>query len=159
RGAPTAAACTTRRSSDTIAVWREATRKAGILREVAGLVIPLGATINMDGGVMRLGASVVLAANTVGHDMTVLELGAVVLTATFVSIVTAGVPGAGLIGLTILLQQAGLPLETVALVAGVDVILGMGATMINITGDLVGVHLIDKSEKRIVAPSAELREG
>lgn len=158
-GAPMATAFTTQSSSGTIPVSLEATRKAGILQEVAGFVIPLGATINMDGAVIRLGASVVLAANIVGHDMTVLELGAVVLTATFVSIGTAGVPGAGLIGLTILLQQAGLPLETVALVAGVDVILGMGATMINITGDLVGVHLIDKSEKRIVAPSAESREG
>ena len=158
-GAPMATAFTTQSSSGTIPVSLEATRKAGILQEVAGFVIPLGATINMDGAVIRLGASVVLAANIVGHDMTVLELGAVVLTATLVSIGTAGVPGAGLIGLTILLQQAGLPLETVALVAGVDVILGMGATMINITGDLVGAHLIDKSEKRIVAPSAESREG
>lgn len=158
-GAPMATAFTTQSSSGTIPVSLEATRKAGILEEVAGFVIPLGATINMDGAVIRLGASVVLAANIVGHDMTVLELGAVVLTATLVSIGTAGVPGAGLIGLTILLQQAGLPLETVALVAGVDVILGMGATMINITGDLVGVHLIDKSEKRIVAPSLDSREG
>ena len=158
-GAPMATAFTTQSSSGTIPVSLEATRKAGILQEVAGFVIPLGATINMDGAVIRLGASVVLAANIVGHDMTVLELGAVVLTATLVSIGTAGVPGAGLIALTILLQQAGLPLETVALVAGVDVILGMGATMINITGDLVGAHLIDKSEKRIVAPSAESREG
>ena len=158
-GAPMATAFTTQSSSGTIPVSLEATRKAGILEEVAGFVIPLGATINMDGAVIRLGASVVLAANIVGHDMTVLELGAVVLTATLVSIGTAGVPGAGLIGLTILLQQAGLPLETVALVAGVDVILGMGATMINITGDLVGVHLIDKSEKRIVAPSTDSREG
>ena len=148
-GAPMATAFTTQSSSGTIPVSLEATRKAGILQEVAGFVIPLGATINMDGAVIRLGASVVLAANIVGHDMSVLELGAIVLTATLVSIGTAGVPGAGLIGLTILLQQAGLPLETVALVAGVDVLLGMGATMINITGDLVGVHLIDKSEKRI----------
>lgn len=148
-GAPMATAFTTQSSSGTIPVSLEATRKAGILPEVAGFVIPLGATINMDGAVIRLGASVVLAANIVGHHMSVLELGAIVLTATFVSIGTAGVPGAGLIGLTILLQQAGLPLETVALVAGVDVLLGMGATMLNITGDLVGVHLIDKSEKRI----------
>ncbi|WP_167198653.1 dicarboxylate/amino acid:cation symporter [Brevibacterium pigmentatum] len=147
-GAPMATAFTTQSSSGTIPVSLEATRKAGILQEVAGFVIPLGATINMDGAVIRLGASVVLAANIAGHDLTVLELGAIVLTATFVSIGTAGVPGAGLIGLTILLQQAGLPLETVALVAGVDVLLGMGATMINITGDLVGAHLIDKSEKR-----------
>lgn len=148
-GEPMATAFTTQSSSGTIPVSLQATKKAGILQEVAGFVIPLGATINMDGAVIRLGASVVLAANIAGHDMSLLELGAIVLTATFVSVGTAGVPGAGLIGLTILLQQAGLPLETVALVAGVDVILGMGATMINITGDLVGAHLIDKSEKRI----------
>src|SRR5699024_3120135 len=102
---------------------------------------------------------VVLAANIVGHDMTVLELGAVVLTATLVSIGTAGVPGAGLIGLTILLQQAGLPLETVALVAGVDVILGMGATMINITDDLVGGHLSGESAMRLLGPCPEARRG
>lgn len=150
-GEPMATAFTTQSSSGTIPVSLKATKNAGILHEVSGFVIPLGATINMDGAVIRLGASVVLAANIVGHDMSMLELGAIVLTATFVSIGTAGVPGAGLIGLTILLQQAGLPLETVALVAGVDVILGMGATMLNITGDLAGVHLIDKSEKKRVS--------
>lgn len=153
-GEPMATAFTTQSSSGTIPVSLRATRDAGILQDVAGFVIPLGATINMDGAVIRLGASVVLAANIVGHDMSMLELGVIVLTATFVSIGTAGVPGAGLIGLTILLKQAGLPIETVALVAGVDVILGMGATMLNITGDLVGVHIIDKSERRIGAKRA-----
>lgn len=145
---PMVTAFTTQSSSGTIPVSLKATKSAGILDEVASFVVPLGATINMDGAVIRLGASVVLAANIVGRDMSMLELGVIVLTATFVSIGTAGVPGAGLIGLTILLKQAGLPMETVALVAGVDVILGMGATGLNITGDLVGTHLIDKSEKR-----------
>lgn len=145
---PMATAFTTQSSSGTIPVSMNSAKNAGIFQEVSGFVIPVGATINMDGAVIRLGASVVLAANIAGQDMTAPELGAIVLTATFVSIGTAGVPGAGLIGLTILLTQAGLPIETVGLIAGVDVILGMGATMLNITGDLTGAHLIDKSERR-----------
>lgn len=150
---PMATAFTTQSSSGTIPVSMNSAQRAGILQEVAGFVIPVGATINMDGAAIRLGASVVLAANIAGREMSLLELGAIVLTATVVSIGTAGVPGAGLIGLTILLTQTGLPLEIVALVAGIDVILGMGATMLNITGDFTVTHLIDRSERRIRAKS------
>lgn len=141
-------AFTTQSSSGTIPVTLNCARKAGIRRDVAGFVVPVGATVNMDGAVVRLGASVVLAANIVGREMSIPELIGIVLTATLVSIGTAGVPGAGLIGLTILLTQTGLPIDIVALVAGVDVILGMGATMLNVTSDLVGAHVIDKSEAK-----------
>ncbi|WP_081416867.1 dicarboxylate/amino acid:cation symporter [Arthrobacter castelli] len=141
-------AFTTQSSSGTIPVTLNCARKAGVRQDVAGFVVPVGATLNMDGAVVRLGASVVLAANIVGREMSVPELIGIVLTATLVSIGTAGVPGAGLIGLTILLTQAGLPIDIVALVAGVDVILGMGATMLNVTSDLAGTHIIDKSEAK-----------
>lgn len=143
-----ATAFITQSSSGTIPISLQAARRSNLLEDVAGFVIPVGATVNMDGAIIRYGASVVLAANMVGYSMSVTELALLVLTATLVSIGTAGVPGAGLIGLTILLNQAGLPLDIVALVAGVDVILGMGATMLNVTGDLVGTHIIDRSERK-----------
>lgn len=151
-------AFTTQSSSGTIPVTLDCARKAGIREDVAGFVIPIGATVNMDGAVIRLGASVVLAANIVGRDMSIPELIGIVLTATLVSIGTAGVPGAGLIGLTILLIQAGLPIDIVALVAGVDVILGMGATMLNITSDLAAAHIIDKSETKARKRNAAQQE-
>lgn len=144
-------AFTTQSSSGTIPVTLSCARRAGLLDDVASLVIPVGATVNMDGAVIRLGASVVFAANIVGQPMSFADLASVVLTATLVSIGTADVPGAGLIGLTISLTQAGLPIDIVSLVAGVDVILGMGATMLNVTSDLTGAHVIDKNETRIRA--------
>lgn len=148
---PMATAFTTQSSSGTIPVSLKSARSAGLLDDVSGLVIPLGATVNMDGAVIRLGASVVLAANIAGKDMSIGELAGIVVTATLVSIGTAGVPGAGLIGLTILLKHAGLPLDIVALVSGIDVVLGMGATMLNVTGDLTVAHLIDRGERRALS--------
>ncbi|HLQ85530.1 MAG TPA: dicarboxylate/amino acid:cation symporter [Salinisphaeraceae bacterium] len=150
-----ATAFITQSSSGTIPVSMHAAQQAGIMDKVAGFVIPIGATVNMDGAVIRYGASVVLAANIVGHVFSFPELALLVVTATLVSIGTAGVPGAGLVGLTILLTQAGLPIDIVALVAGVDVVLGMGATMLNVTGDLVGAHIIDRSELRHAQPAAQ----
>lgn len=146
-------AFTTQSSSGTIPVTLNCARQAKIRDDVASFVIPVGATVNMDGAVIRLGASVVLAANIVGRDMSIPALAGIVLTATLVSIGTAGVPGAGLIGLTILLTEAGLPTEIIGLVAGVDVILGMGATMLNVTSDLTGAHVINASENRADAKS------
>lgn len=151
-------AFTTQSSSGTIPVTLNCARRAGLRDDVASFVIPVGATVNMDGAVVRLGASVVLAANIAGQDMSLAALAGIVLTATLVSIGTAGVPGAGLIGLTILLTEAGLPTEIVALVAGVDAILGMGATMLNITSDLTAAHIINASENRADEKSVTIDE-
>src|SRR5690606_21928149 len=119
--------------------------------DVASFSLPLGATVNMDGAAIRLGASVVFAADIVGLDLGFAAILGIIVTGTLASVGTAGVPGAGLIALSIVLTQAGLPIEVVALVAGIDAILGMGATATNVTGDLVGAAAVDKSEEKRMA--------
>ncbi|MCW1929632.1 dicarboxylate/amino acid:cation symporter [Bhargavaea beijingensis] len=135
-------------SLGTLPVTMKAAKRAGISDEVASFSLPLGATVNMDGAAIRLGASVVFAADIVGLDLGFSAILGIIVTGTLASVGTAGVPGAGLIALSIVLTQAGLPIEVVALVAGIDAILGMGATATNITGDLVGASIVDKSEKQ-----------
>ena len=138
-------------SLGTLPVTMKAAKRAGINDEVASFSLPLGATVNMDGAAIRLGASVVFAADIVGLDLGFAAILGIIVTGTLASVGTAGVPGAGLIALSIVLTQAGLPIEVVALVAGIDAILGMGATATNVTGDLVGASVVDKSEKRRLA--------
>src|SRR5699024_1954737 len=135
-------------SLGTLPLSLQSAKKAGISDEVASFSLPLGATVNMDGAAIRLGASVVFAANIMGLELSFATILGIIVTGTLASVGTAGVPGAGLIALSIVLTQAGLPIEVVALVAGVDAILGMGATACNITGDLVGAALVDKSERK-----------
>ncbi|SEJ13376.1 Na+/H+-dicarboxylate symporter [Bhargavaea ginsengi] len=138
-------------SLGTLPVTMKAAKRAGISDDVASFSLPLGATVNMDGAAIRLGASVVFAADIVGLDLGFAAILGIIVTGTLASVGTAGVPGAGLIALSIVLTQAGLPIEVVALVAGIDAILGMGATATNVTGDLVGAAVVDKSEERRMA--------
>jgi Na+/H+-dicarboxylate symporter len=138
-------------SLGTLPVTMKAAKRAGISDDVASFSLPLGATVNMDGAAIRLGASVVFAADIVGLELGFAAILGIIVTGTLASIGTAGVPGAGLIALSIVLTQAGLPIEVVALVAGIDAILGMGATATNVTGDLVGASVVDKSERRRLA--------
>src|SRR5699024_6561457 len=135
-------------SLGTLPLSLKSAKKAGIRDEVASFSLPLGATVNMDGAAIRLGASVVFAANIMNLDLGFATILGIIVTGTLTSVGTAGVPGAGLIALSVVLTQAGLPIEVVALVAGVDAILGMGATACNVTGDLVGAAIVDKSEKK-----------
>lgn len=107
----------------------------------------------MDGAAIRLGASVVFAANMVGMDLSFSTLLGIIITATLISIGTAGVPGAGIIALSVVLSQFNLPLEAVALVAGIDVILGMAATACNVTGDLTGAAIVSQSSKEDAQPT------
>ncbi|MCM3089296.1 dicarboxylate/amino acid:cation symporter [Bhargavaea ginsengi] len=138
-------------SLGTLPVTMKAAKRAGISDDVASFSLPLGATVNMDGAAIRLGASVVFAADIVGLDLGFAAILGIIVTGTLASVGTAGVPGAGLIALSIVLTQAGLPIEVVALVAGIDAILGMGATATNVTGDLVGAAAVDKSEEKRMA--------
>lgn len=138
-------------SLGTLPITIKSAKKAGIGDDVSSFTLPVGATVNMDGAAIRLGVSVIFAANIIGLDLSFSALLGIVLTGTLASIGTAGVPGAGLIALSIVLTQAGLPIEVVALVAGVDVVLGMIATACNVTGDLVGAAIVDKSEKKNVS--------
>ena len=113
----------------------EATERLGARKEIASFVLPLGATINMDGTAIYQGVCAIFIAQIFGIDLTLTQQITIILTATLASIGTAGVPGSGMIMLAMVLQSVGLPLEGIALVAGIDRILDMGRTVVNITGD------------------------
>lgn len=113
----------------------ECVQKLGADREVASFVLPLGATINMDGTAIYQGVCSVFIASCFGISLTFSQMLTIVLTASLASIGTAGVPGAGMVMLAMVLQSVGLPVEGIALVAGVDRIFDMGRTVVNITGD------------------------
>ncbi|GEN31908.1 Na+/H+-dicarboxylate symporter [Cerasibacillus quisquiliarum] len=119
-----------------------------VSKDVSSFVLPLGATINMDGTAIYQGLTVMFIAQYYGVDLTLSQLGIVALIATFASIGTAGVPGAGMIMLTMVLTAVNLPLEGIALVAGIDRILDMMRTTVNIVGDASASVVVDASEKR-----------
>ncbi len=123
-----------------------ATTKLGVDNSVASFTIPLGATINMDGTAIMQGVATVFIANVYGIDLTMSDYLMVILTATLASIGTAGVPGVGLIMLAMVLDQVGLPVEGIALIIGVDRLLDMMRTAVNVTGDAAATVIIAKSE-------------
>ncbi|MEE8716934.1 MAG: dicarboxylate/amino acid:cation symporter [Coriobacteriales bacterium] len=112
-------------------------RRIGVDPKVASFTIPLGATINMDGTAIMQGVAVIFAASAFNINLDFNALVTVVVTAVIASVGTAGVPGVGTIMLTMVFQTVGLPVEGVAMIMGIDRILDMGRTMINITGDAV----------------------
>ena len=122
--------------------------KLGVSREVTSFVLPLGATINMDGTALYMGVCSLFIANVFGVNLTAGQMMMIVFTGTLASIGTAGVPGAGLIMLAMVLQSVGLPIEGLALVAGIDRVLDMFRTCLNITGDGAVAIAIDYMEKR-----------
>ncbi|SHE88074.1 dicarboxylate/amino acid:cation symporter [Caloramator proteoclasticus] len=123
--------------------------KLGIPESIASFTIPLGATINMDGTAIMQGVATVFIAQLFGKNLTITQLIIVVLTATLASIGTAGVPGAGIVMLTMVLQQVGLPVEGIALILPIDRILDMCRTVVNVTGDAVGTTIVANSEKEL----------
>lgn len=122
-------------SVGTLPLNLECAEKLGAKKDIASFVLPLGATINMDGTAIYQGVCAVFIATCFGIDLTLAEMMTIVLTATLASVGTAGVPGSGMIMLAMVLQSVGLPVEGIALVAGVDRIFDMGRTVVNITGD------------------------
>lgn len=140
-------AFSTASSSATLPVTLEtATKKLGIDPKVASFTVPMGATINMDGTAIMQGVATVFIAQAYGVDLSVSDYLMVVLTATLASIGTAGVPGVGLIMLTMVLQQVGLPLEGIAIIMAVDRLLDMTRTAVNVTGDCMVSCIVAKSE-------------
>ncbi|MFB1065938.1 dicarboxylate/amino acid:cation symporter [Natrinema sp. H-ect4] len=138
-------AFTIRTSSGTLPVTiADAETNMRIDESVYGFGLPLGATINMDGAAIRQAVTVVFAANMVGVSLGLADQVLVLATVILISIGTAGVPGAGLIMLTVILSAVGLPLEIVGFVAGVDPILGRIATTNNVTGDLAVASVVGK---------------
>ncbi|HWR61611.1 MAG TPA: dicarboxylate/amino acid:cation symporter, partial [Clostridia bacterium] len=145
-----AIAFTTCSSSATLPVNMQCTEEnLGVPKSICSFVLPLGATINMDGTALYQGVCALFIANVYGMDLTLAQQATIVLTATLASIGTAGVPGAGLIMLTMVLQAVGLPLEGLALVAGIDRILDMARTTVNITGDSACAVIIAASENEL----------
>ena len=138
----------TRSSSGTLPVSMRAAEKMGVDEGVYGFTLPLGATINMDGTAVYVGASVIFVANVAGVDLTLTELVSVALVGVLASVGTAGVPGAGLIMLSLAITQAGLPFGPVALVAGIDAFLDMIRSLCNVTGDLAGARIVDDSDRK-----------
>ncbi len=135
-------------SVGTLPINMECTEKLGASREVASFVLPLGATINMDGTAIYQGVCSVFIASCFGITLTFPQMLTIVLTATLASIGTAGVPGAGMVMLAMVLSSVGLPVEGIALVAGVDRIFDMGRTTVNITGDASCAIIVSAMEKR-----------
>ena len=122
--------------------------RLGVKNEVASFTVPLGATINMDGTAIMQGVATVFIAQAYNIDIGMTEYLMVVLTATLASIGTAGVPGVGLITLALVLQQVGLPVEGIALIIGVDRLLDMLRTAVNVSGDAAVATIVAKSENK-----------
>ena len=135
-------------SVGTLPFTLECSERLGARREVASFVLPLGATINMDGTAIYQGVCAVFIASCYGIDLTVGQMATIVLTATLASIGTAGVPGAGMVMLAMVLQSVNIPVEGIALVAGIDRIFDMGRTTINITGDAACAVIVSKLEDK-----------
>lgn len=125
---------------------RCAQKNLGISEGVSGFVLPVGATINMDGTALYQGVVVLFIAQMTGVELGMTEYAMIIATGTLASIGTAGVPGAGLIMLSIVMAQIGLPLEAIAVVAGIDRLLDMARTSVNVAGDLMVTTLVGKSE-------------
>lgn len=117
-----------------------------IRKDIVSFVLPLGATINMDGTAIYQGVCAVFIAACYGIDLSASQLLTIVLTATLASIGTAGTPGSGMIMLAMVLQSVGLPVEGIALVAGIDRIFDMGRTVVNITGDASCAVIVNRRE-------------
>ena len=140
-------AFSTASSNATIPVTMETVnRRLGVSNKIASFTIPLGATINMDGTAIMQGVATVFISQAFGIELGLGDYLTVILTATLASVGTAGVPGVGLVMLAMVLQQVGLPLEGIALIMGVDRLLDMVRTAVNITGDCAVTCVVAKSE-------------
>lgn len=149
-------AFTTSSSSGTLPItMSSAENNLGVPKSISSFVLPLGATINMDGTAIYQGVCALFVAQVFGVDLTLSQQLTIVLTATLASIGTAGVPGGGLIMLTMVLQSVGLPLEGITLIGGIDRILDMARTCINITGDMAGAVMIASTEDGLKEPKTK----
>lgn len=135
-------------SVGTLPINMECTEKLGVSREISSFILPLGATINMDGTAIYQGVCAIFIASCYGIHLTLPQMLTIIFTATLASIGTAGVPGAGMVMLAMVLTSVGLPVDGIALVAGVDRIFDMGRTTVNITGDASCCVIVSNLEKK-----------
>ena len=152
-------AFSTSSSSATLPVsLRCAQERLGISSPVASFVLPLGSTVNMDGTAMYQGVAAVFIAQVFQLDLSLQAQLSIVLTATMASIGAAGVPGAGMITLALVLTTIGVPMAGLALILGIDRILDMCRTAVNVTGDLAVTAVVAKSEGEQLTPQAQTDE-
>ena len=124
-------------------------KKIGVSKKISSFTIPLGATINMDGTSIMQGVAVIFIAQVYGMELTPAQLLTVIATAMIASIGTAGIPSVGLIMLAMVLNSVGLPTEGIALIMGIDRILDMLRTAVNITGDAVCTTIVSSQNKEL----------
>ena len=137
----------TRSSSGTLPIsMRNAQDNLGVSEKISSFVLPLGATVNMDGTAIYQGVCALFIAQAFGINLSLGAQVGILITATLASIGTAGVPGAGLIMLSMVVTSAGLPIEGLGLVAGIDAVLDMARTCINVTGDLAVAAVVATTE-------------
>ena len=141
-------------SVGTLPLNMECCEKLGADKETSSFVLPLGATINMDGTAIYQGVCAIFIASCFGIELTLGQMATIVITATLASIGTAGVPGAGMVMLAMVLTSVGLPVEGIALVAGVDRIFDMGRTVLNITGDASCAIIVSNLERKAAEKKA-----
>lgn len=134
-------------SSASLPVTTETMIESGVSNSIGSFTLPLGATINMDGTAIMQGTAAIFISQVYGIDIGINGILTIILTATLASIGTAGVPGVGMIMLSMVLQSVGLPVEGIALILGVDRILDMCRTTVNVMGDCACTLIISKSEK------------
>ncbi|NOY23408.1 MAG: dicarboxylate/amino acid:cation symporter [Acidobacteria bacterium] len=154
--APLITAFSTSSSSATLPLTIETIEKeAGVSNRVAGFVLPLGATINMDGTALYECAAVIFIAQAYGIHLTMGQQVVVVVTALLVSIGAAGIPMAGLVMMTVILKAVPLPLEGIGLIIAVDRFLDMFRTATNVFSDSTGARIIDHSEQKRLGKEEE----
>lgn len=150
---PLVTAFSTASSSATLPVSIEAVeKKAGVSNRIASFVLPLGATINMDGTALYEAVAALFIAQIYGIELTMADQIVIFLTATLAAIGAAGIPSAGLVTMLLVLRAVGLPDEGIALIVGVDRLLDMVRTTVNVWGDLVGARIVAGSEGEVTEP-------
>ncbi len=129
-------------------VSKDCAKKLGAKDDISAFVLPLGATINMDGTAVYQSVSAIFLAACCGIELTIGQMLIVVVTATLTSIGTAGVSGAGVIMLAIVLETIGVPVEMIMIIYGVDRLFDMGRTALNITGDIACSLCVSSWERK-----------
>lgn len=153
---PLLVAFTTCSSAAALPLNMHAVERLGVPRGICSFTIPLGNTVNMDGAAIYLGIAAVFIAEVFGMPLNVNQQVTIILMAILASIGSVGVPGAALIVMTMVFQAVGLPMEGIALVAGVDRILDMARTPLNILGDAVGAVVVAQSEGELNTPQSTI---
>ena len=147
-------AFTSTSSVATLPVTMDCSNRLGADEEISSFVLPLGATINMDGTAIYMGVTSVFIATCYGVDLTLAQMATIIITATLASIGTAGVSGAGMIMLAMVLESVGLPVAGIGLIVGIDKIFDMGRTTLNIVGDASCAVIVSNWQRKVEAKKA-----